>query len=57
MQLRKYGNGDLEVSAAGGKANAVTTDVTFARIVAFAIGQPEEVTINEILFRSTAQEQ
>ncbi|GAB4066450.1 SDR family oxidoreductase [Ancylobacter sonchi] len=28
----------------------------FARIVAFAISQPEEVDINEILFRPTAQE-
>ncbi|OWJ69006.1 SDR family oxidoreductase [Inquilinus limosus] len=29
---------------------------SFARVVAFAIGQPEEVDINEILFRPTAQE-
>ena len=29
---------------------------TFARLVAFAIGEPEEVDINEILFRPTAQE-
>ena len=29
---------------------------SFARIVAFAIGQPEEVDVNEILFRPTAQE-
>lgn len=29
---------------------------SFARTVAFAIGQPEEVDINEILFRPTAQE-
>jgi NADP-dependent 3-hydroxy acid dehydrogenase YdfG len=29
---------------------------TFARIVAFAISEPEEVGINEILFRPTAQE-
>jgi NADP-dependent 3-hydroxy acid dehydrogenase YdfG len=28
----------------------------FARIVAFVINQPEEVDINEILFRPTAQE-
>ena len=27
-----------------------------ARVVAFAIGQPDEVDINEILFRPTAQE-
>ncbi|WP_437377644.1 SDR family oxidoreductase [Inquilinus limosus] len=29
---------------------------SFARAVAFAIGQPEEVDVNEILFRPTAQE-
>jgi NADP-dependent 3-hydroxy acid dehydrogenase YdfG len=28
----------------------------FARAVAFAISQPEDVDINEILFRPTAQE-
>ena len=29
---------------------------SFARMVAFAIGQPEEVDVNEILFRPTGQE-
>jgi NADP-dependent 3-hydroxy acid dehydrogenase YdfG len=29
---------------------------SFAKAVAFAIGQPEEVDINEILFRPTRQE-
>jgi len=29
---------------------------TFARVVAFAISQPDEVDVNEILFRPTAQE-
>jgi len=29
---------------------------TFARLVAFAISEPEDVSINEILFRPTAQE-
>ncbi|APT59861.1 SDR family oxidoreductase [Roseomonas gilardii] len=29
---------------------------SFARVVAFAIGQPDEVDINEILFRPTAQD-
>jgi NADP-dependent 3-hydroxy acid dehydrogenase YdfG len=29
---------------------------SFARMVAFAISQPEEVDINEILFRPTRQE-
>jgi NADP-dependent 3-hydroxy acid dehydrogenase YdfG len=28
---------------------------TFARLVAFAINEPEDVGINEILFRPTAQ--
>jgi NADP-dependent 3-hydroxy acid dehydrogenase YdfG len=35
--------------------NAIPAD-SFARTVAFAISQPEEVDINEILFRSTRQE-
>jgi NADP-dependent 3-hydroxy acid dehydrogenase YdfG len=34
---------------------AVPAD-SFARAVAFAIGQPEDVDINEILFRPTRQE-
>lgn len=34
---------------------AIPSD-SFARMVAFAIGQPEDVDINEILFRPTAQE-
>jgi NADP-dependent 3-hydroxy acid dehydrogenase YdfG len=29
---------------------------TFARMVAFAMSQPEEVDVNEILFRPTSQE-
>ena len=29
---------------------------TFARMVAFAMSQPEEVDVNEILFRPTRQE-
>ncbi|MFG1180485.1 SDR family oxidoreductase [Xanthobacter versatilis] len=36
-------------------AYAIPAD-SFARVVAFAISQPEEVDINEILFRPTAQE-
>jgi NADP-dependent 3-hydroxy acid dehydrogenase YdfG len=46
-------------AAAGVRAyyeqNAIPAD-SFARAVAFAIGQPEEVDINEILFRPTRQE-
>lgn len=29
---------------------------SFARVVAFAISQPEDMDINEIIFRPTAQE-
>jgi NADP-dependent 3-hydroxy acid dehydrogenase YdfG len=29
---------------------------SFARVVAFAISQPEDVDVNEILFRPTSQE-
>jgi len=29
---------------------------SFARVVAFAISQPEDVDINEVLFRPTRQE-
>ena len=36
-------------------AKAIPAD-SFARAVAFAISQPEEVDVNEILFRPTAQE-
>jgi NADP-dependent 3-hydroxy acid dehydrogenase YdfG len=35
--------------------NAIPAD-SFARVVAFAISQPEDVDINEILFRPTRQE-
>lgn len=37
------------------EAYAIPAD-SFARMVAFAISQPEEVDVNEILFRPTAQE-
>lgn len=37
------------------EANAIPAD-SFARAVAFAISQPDEVDINEILFRPTRQE-
>ena len=36
-------------------ANAIPAE-SFARVVAFAISQPEEVDINETLFRPTRQE-
>jgi NADP-dependent 3-hydroxy acid dehydrogenase YdfG len=37
-------------------AEAAIPANSFARAVAFAIGQPEEVDVNEILFRPTRQE-
>jgi NADP-dependent 3-hydroxy acid dehydrogenase YdfG len=37
------------------QATAIPAE-SFARGVAFAIGQPEEVDVNEILFRPTRQE-
>lgn len=37
------------------EANAIPAD-SFARVVAFAMSQPEDVDINEILFRPTRQE-
>jgi NADP-dependent 3-hydroxy acid dehydrogenase YdfG len=52
-----------ELTGRGGKALAVPTDVThydlpaesFAQAVAFALSQPREVDVNEILFRPTRQ--
>jgi NADP-dependent 3-hydroxy acid dehydrogenase YdfG len=49
---------DPEVAAANRKATesmAVPAE-SFARAVAFAISQPEEINVNEILFRPTRQE-
>jgi NADP-dependent 3-hydroxy acid dehydrogenase YdfG len=40
---------------AGTKELALPAE-TFARLVAFVIGQPEDVDVNEILFRPTKQE-
>jgi NADP-dependent 3-hydroxy acid dehydrogenase YdfG len=47
---------DLDV-AAGMKAvsEAAIPASSFARVVAFAISQPEDVDINEVLFRPTSQ--
>jgi len=48
---------DPDVRAAGQATRdmAISPDA-FARCVLFAISQPEDVDINEILFRPTAQE-
>jgi NADP-dependent 3-hydroxy acid dehydrogenase YdfG len=37
-------------------ANVAVPSESFARAVAFAISQPEDVDINEILYRPTRQE-
>jgi len=44
-----------EFSARAAERVGVPAD-SFARVVAFAISQPEELDINEILFRPTSQE-
>jgi NADP-dependent 3-hydroxy acid dehydrogenase YdfG len=43
------------VNKSFGERMAISPDA-FARVVAFAISQPEDVDINEVLFRPTAQE-
>ena len=47
--------GDIEAAVRARTSFAVPAD-TFARMVAFAISQPEDVDVNEILFRPTQQE-
>ena len=44
-----------EAMKASYAANAIPA-VSFARMVAFAMSQPDEVDVNEILFRPTVQE-
>ena len=49
--------GDITLLLAGVLAhNDFFGSYSFARVVSFAISQPAEVDINEILFRPTAQE-
>jgi hypothetical protein len=47
--------GYLAGGMANQKNNAIPSD-SFARCVLFAISQPENVDVNEILFRPTVQE-
>jgi NADP-dependent 3-hydroxy acid dehydrogenase YdfG len=47
--------GDVQAAAKAQYRTAVSAD-SFARVVAFAIGQPQDIDINEILFRPTTQE-
>lgn len=46
---------DIEAEVRARTSFAIPAD-SFARMVAFAISQPEDVDVNEILFRPTAQE-
>jgi NADP-dependent 3-hydroxy acid dehydrogenase YdfG len=46
---------DIQSAVRARTTFAVPAD-TFARMVAFAISQPEDVDVNEILFRPTRQE-
>jgi hypothetical protein len=39
-----------------GKVVVITGSASFAQMVAFAMGLPEDVDVNEILFRPIAQE-
>jgi len=45
-----------ELTGPRGYAESAIPAESFARAVAFAISQPEDVDINEILFRPTRQE-
>lgn len=42
--------------ASSGMGEVGISPDSFARVVAFAITQPEDMDINEIIFRPTAQE-
>lgn len=48
--------GDVQKAMQGFYEEYAISADSFARVVAFAISQPEEVDVNEILFRPTAQE-
>ncbi len=53
---RSIGEADVAQGVAAFYEKYAIPADSFARVVAFAINQPEEVDINEILFRPTAQE-
>ena len=50
------GEGRVEAQYRGFYADYAIPAESFARAVAFAVSQPEDVDINEILFRPTRQE-
>lgn len=52
--IRTITDPDIAALAIKNYAHAITAD-SFARAVVFAISQPEDVDVNEILFRPTAQ--
>lgn len=53
--LDRISESDIEAAVRARTSFAIPAD-SFARMVAFAISQPEDVDVNEILFRPTAQE-
>jgi NADP-dependent 3-hydroxy acid dehydrogenase YdfG len=53
--LDRISEADVEAAVRARTSFAIPAD-SFARMVAFAISQPEDVDVNEILFRPTAQE-
>jgi len=53
--LDRISEPDVEAAVRAKTSFAIPAD-SFARMVAFAISQPEDVDVNEILFRPTAQE-
>ena len=53
--VQTYGRIDVMINHKFYEAFAIPAE-SFARAVAFAMSQPEEVDINEILFRPTRQE-
>jgi NADP-dependent 3-hydroxy acid dehydrogenase YdfG len=53
--LDRISEPDVEAAVRARTSFAIPAD-SFARMVAFAISQPEDVDVNEILFRPTAQE-
>jgi len=53
--IDRVSEADIQAALKAGTSFAIPAD-SFARMVAFAISQPEDVDVNEILFRPTAQE-
>jgi len=59
MDIKRAGSQPSEKGPSDYFTGVVRIDLpaeSFARAVAFAIGQPDEMDVNEILFRPTLQE-